>query len=133
MTLGVRAAAFDADGRVFLVRHSYMPGWYLPGGGIEAGESADEAVARELMEEGGIALNSPPQLFSLYLNHAMSRRDHVALFVCRDWTQAKEPAVPNFEIVECGFFSSDALPAGATDATRRRIAEIAGAPRSTRW
>ena len=34
MTMGVRAACFDEAGRVFLVRHSYVPGWHLPGGGV---------------------------------------------------------------------------------------------------
>src|SRR6185295_18390640 len=78
MTLGVRAAAFDAQGRVFLVKHSYAPGWYLPGGGVEPGETFEIAAARELMEEGGIALGAPPQLFGLYLNRTISLRDHVA-------------------------------------------------------
>ena len=31
MTMGVRAACFDEAGRLFLVRHSYVPGWHLPG------------------------------------------------------------------------------------------------------
>ena len=35
MTLGVRAACFDGDGRVFLIRHTYVRGWYFPGGGVE--------------------------------------------------------------------------------------------------
>ena len=35
MTLGVRAACFNADGQIFLVRHTYVPGWYMPGGGVE--------------------------------------------------------------------------------------------------
>ena len=34
MTLGVRAACFDDAGRIFLVRHTYVPGWHMPGGGV---------------------------------------------------------------------------------------------------
>ena len=33
MTLGVRALVIDPDGRIFLVKHSYVSGWHLPGGG----------------------------------------------------------------------------------------------------
>jgi 8-oxo-dGTP pyrophosphatase MutT (NUDIX family) len=133
MTLGVRAAAFDASGRVFLIRHSYVPGWYLPGGGVELGETVEAAVTRELMEEGGIALGEAPELFGIYLNRAVSVRDHVVVFVCRDCRQVQAPRLPNLEIVEAGFFAPDALPDGATEGTRRRLAEIAGAPRSADW
>lgn len=124
MTLGVRAAVFDTDGRVFLVRHSYVPGWYLPGGGVEPGETLAEALDRELMEEGGIALDAPAELFGLYLNRKVSRRDHVALFVGRAWRQERPPRVPNLEIVDCGFFGPDALPETVSAATHRRLAEI---------
>ena len=68
VTLGVRAAVFDAEGRVFLVKHSYMPGWYLPGGGVDRGETMRQALERELMEEAGIRLTGPAMLFGLYLN-----------------------------------------------------------------
>lgn len=125
MTLGVRAAVFDGAGRVFLVRHSYVPGWYLPGGGVEPGEAMPVALGRELVEEGGIALTGPARLFGLYWNSRASPRDHVALYVCPDWRQAAPPP-RNREIVESGFFAPDALPAEATAATRRRLAEIAG-------
>ena len=125
MTLGVRAAVFDGAGRVFLVKHSYTPGWYLPGGGVERGETMEDALARELHEEAGIALSAPARLFGFYLQRRVSARDHVALYVCRDWTQPAPPKVPNLEIVACGFYAPDALPEGTTESTRRRLAEIA--------
>ena len=134
VTLGVRAAVFDGEGRVFLVKHSYMPGWYLPGGGVDRGETMRQALDRELMEEGGIRLSASATLFGLYLNRQVAPRDHVALYVCRDWSQPVPPKVPNMEIVDCGFFAPDALPEGVTAGTRRRLAEIAGgqAP-SSEW
>ncbi len=133
MTLGVRGAAFDEKGRVFLIKHSYVPGWYLPGGGVEPGETVEAALTRELMEEGGIALSEAPQLFGIYLNRSVSLRDHVVVFLCRSCRQVQPPRLPNLEIIDAGFFAPDALPEGATEGTRRRLAEIAGGARSEGW
>ncbi|MCP4382573.1 MAG: NUDIX domain-containing protein [Hyphomicrobiales bacterium] len=133
MTLGVRGAVFDSSGRVLLVRHGYVPGWYLPGGAVEVGETAIGAIARELLEEGGVRLDGPPELFGFYLNRRTSARDHVVLYVCRAWTQTGDPP-RNAEIVESGFFDPGALPVGATGGTRRRLAEICDAvTQSAEW
>ena len=53
MTLGVRAVVLDGENRVFLVKHSYVSGWHLPGGGVETGEAIRVALHRELVEEAG--------------------------------------------------------------------------------
>ncbi len=122
-TLGVRALVLDAQGRVFLVEHSYVSGWHLPGGGVEVGETCHEALVRELREEGNIELTGAPQLASVHFNRRVSRRDHVLLYVISAFTQSALPQ-PNHEIIACGFFAPDALPDGTTAGTRRRIAEV---------
>jgi 8-oxo-dGTP pyrophosphatase MutT (NUDIX family) len=123
MTLGVRGLVLDGDNRVFLVKHGYVSGWHLPGGGVEVGETFREALERELMEEGGIEVTGEPALNGLFFNSHVSRRDHVAVYVIRQFRQARVPE-SNREIVACGFFSPDALPADTTEGTRLRIAEV---------
>jgi ADP-ribose pyrophosphatase YjhB (NUDIX family) len=132
MTLGVRAAAFDEAGRVFLVRHSYVPGWHMPGGGVERGETLNEALIKELREEGNLQILGQAELFAVYFNSGTSRRDHVAFYRCK--VRQTAPKQTDREIVESGFFPVDALPEGATPATRRRLDELSGqAEASERW
>ena len=132
VTIGVRAVVIDDEGRVFLVKHSYMTGWYLPGGGVEIGEALGTALARELLEEGGIALSDPPQFFGMYLNQRVSRRDHVALYVVRSFRQS--PPQRNREIVAHGFFPPESLPVDTTPSTRARILEVLeGRPAAEIW
>jgi 8-oxo-dGTP pyrophosphatase MutT (NUDIX family) len=129
----VRALVLDHDGRVFLIKHSYVDGWHLPGGGVEAGETILEALARELQEEGNIEIVGTPALQGVFYHPLYSNRDHVALFIVRDFRQLAPPQ-PNHEIIAHGFFALDALPPGTTRGTRARIAEaLHGAAPSQRW
>lgn len=132
MTLGVRGAVLR-DGEVMLVRHGYVPGWHLPGGGVEPGETFEEALAKELMEEANVRVTGTPKLHALFQNTNASARDHVAVYVVREFDYG-EPLPPSFEIKEAKFFPLDALPEETTQATRRRLAEITGgAPPSQQW
>jgi ADP-ribose pyrophosphatase YjhB (NUDIX family) len=123
MTLGVRGVVLDNDHKVFLVKHSYVSGWHLPGGGVEAGEPFGDALRRELMEEGRIEVVGEPVLHGLFFNSHVSRRDHVAVYVVRQFRQDRMPEA-NREIVACGFFEAGALPDGTTEGTRLRIEEV---------
>ena len=133
LTLGVRATVIDGEGRVFLVKHGYTPGWHLPGGGVEVGETLRDALRRELLEEANIVIMDPPKLHGMFFNASISRRDHVAVFVVRDFQQ-QAPPQPTSEIVDHGFFARHELPPDVTPGTRRRIAEVLeGANVSERW
>jgi len=133
MTLGVRAVVLDADDRVFLVRHTYVAGWYLPGGGVEVGQTFREALDRELMEEGRIEVLGRPVVHGVFLNSHVSIRDHVMVYVVRQFRQDRMPA-PNREIAECGFFAVGDLPEGTTTGTRLRLMEVLeGRPIPATW
>jgi 8-oxo-dGTP pyrophosphatase MutT (NUDIX family) len=124
-TLGARAMVIDGKGRIFLIKHSYVAGWHLPGGGVETGETFLEALVRELAEEGNIVMSAPPVLHGIFFNKRASRRDHVALYIVREFRHDAAPR-PNYEIIEHGFFAADALPDGTSRATRARVAEVFG-------
>lgn len=133
LTLGVRGLVIDDANRVFLVKHSYIAGWHLPGGGVEPGETLIDALIRELGEEGNIEPTAPPMLHGIFFNGRVSRRDHVAVFVLRDFRQTSPP-VPTHEIIAHGFFKLDELPNDTTAGTRARIIEVmGGAPAPEQW
>ncbi len=133
MTLGVRGLVIDEANRVFLVKHSYVAGWHLPGGGVEPGETLIDALIRELAEEGNLEPTAPPVLHGVFFNGHVSRRDHVAVFVLRDFRQTAAP-VPTHEIVAHGFFKLDELPNDTTAGTRARIIEVMGrTPVTEQW
>ncbi|MBD1547258.1 NUDIX domain-containing protein [Roseibium aggregatum] len=123
-SLGVRIIVRNADDHVLLVRHSYIRGWYLPGGGVNGGEAMAEAAMRELREEAGISATEDLRLLGVYLNRESFGRDHIGLFEVAGWEAQETFLQPNAEILEARFFNPGDLPQDATRATADRIAEF---------
>jgi ADP-ribose pyrophosphatase YjhB (NUDIX family) len=133
LTFGARGVIFNERDEVLLVRQTYTPGWIFPGGGVEFHETIEHALAREILEESGIELTGPAELFGIYSNRGLFPGDHVALYVVRHW-RTKHAFKPGLEIAAAEFFAPDALPADLTAGTRRRLDEILGkAPPSPFW
>jgi ADP-ribose pyrophosphatase YjhB (NUDIX family) len=124
-SLGVRGLVLDRDGRVALVLHTYLDGWYLPGGGVQRGESYDRALARELSEEIGLAAFRIERMLGVYHDTVTLKDDHVVAYVVRVDTSAPtlKTADP-FEIQAVEWFALDGLPEDLSPATTRRIAEF---------
>jgi ADP-ribose pyrophosphatase YjhB (NUDIX family) len=121
---GVRALVLDGADRVALVKHTYLPDWYLPGGGVKRREAFGAALARELREEIGLADFRMERILGIYSNGSEHKDDHVAIFVVRTLTPAAEiRAADRFEIEAAQWFALDALPADISPASLRRIEE----------
>lgn len=134
LTMGVRAVILEegAPRRVLLIRHSYVPGWHLPGGAVGREETLLAAARREVREEVGLAIEAPPQPFGVFARFRHGASDHVAVFIAESWSG--RPAVDGVEVLEVVFFPVDALPPDTSPATRRRLDEVVGgSQRAEHW
>lgn len=117
-TLGVRVMLIQ-DGQALLVRQTYMPGWFMPGGGVHRGETMEQAIRREAWEEVGAELGML-RLLGAYTHFGDYKSDHNVLFLCTDFTFSGKQ---DNEIAEVGLFPLDDLPEGLLPGHRRRLEE----------
>ena len=80
--MGVRVMMIEND-KVWLVRHTYLPGWYMPGGGLNKWETLDQAARREAREETGAELGKV-SFVGVFTSYAQWKTDHTAVFICKD-------------------------------------------------
>ena len=123
MTLGVRAVVLDGDNRVFLVKHSYVSGWHLPGGGVEVGETFRDALRRELMEEGRIEVAGRAGAARRVLQQPRFP-PRPCRGLCGQAFPAGSPAGGQSRDRRLRFLRCRALPAETTEGTRLRISEV---------
>jgi ADP-ribose pyrophosphatase YjhB (NUDIX family) len=126
MTIGARCIIHDGSGSVVLVRHTYVSGWHLPGGGVNVGETCEAALIREVAEESIIDLTGKPVLFGVYLNSKVSTRDHVVLYISNNWNYKKDISIKKLEIAESAMFNLNDLPIDIDPSTRQRLDEWVG-------
>ena len=130
VTIGVRLILVQGT-TVLPVRHTYQQHWYLPGGGVERGETLEEAARREAAEELGARLGRL-RLFGVYSNFYEHKSDHVVVFPCDELQLVGETGP---EIESLSFFALGDLPPQLSPGSRRRIQEsLAGNPPiASRW
>ena len=123
VALGVNAILVDKDGRVGLVRHSYMSGLSFPGGGVKRGEAPEHAIMRELREELGIVRGDPPVLFGLYTRRTGWATNTIVLYRIAN---AEVEFRKSLEVREIVFIDPAEPPPEITAGTLRRLAEYSG-------
>lgn len=122
-SLGVRLMLFNKKGEVLLIKHSYRPGYYFPGGGVNKGELLYEAATRELWEETGLQVKNW-ELFGVYRYFEESKDDTIIVLASHTIVDERDLKIDELEIIEAGWYHIDALPAGITPHHVLRIQEL---------
>ena len=96
LLLVVAVALVDPDGRVLIAQRpegKSMAGlWEFPGGKVEAGETPESALIRELAEELGITVKEPCLAPFTFASHAYETVHLLMpLYVCRRWEGTPMP------------------------------------------
>ena len=99
------AVIFDDQKRIFLVKLTYQRfhAWGLPGGGLEYGETSEEAVIREVWEETGLKV----KIEKLIMNKTFLPDRFGMYYLC---TIQEGIFQPSDEVSEYAYFRLDNLP-----------------------
>lgn len=130
-TLGARAIIISPENKILLVKHTYQPHWYIPGGGIKKGESVKAALVRELQEEVGLTVFGEPEIFGIYHHIYLGVNDYPIIFIIKNYNIAQTSSP---EIEKIGWFDYNNLPEMVSPGTFRRLKEyFCHSPPSEKW
>jgi 8-oxo-dGTP diphosphatase len=113
--VAVSALLFDEQCRILLAHRRNIDWWNLPGGGMELGETVEDAVRREVREETGLDVEVE-QLVGVYSKP--QKQEIVLTFRCR---KISGVLVETAESRECRYFVPDDLPRNTLPKHRQRI------------
>lgn len=118
------AGVLISDGRVLLTKRAshlrfYPDIWDLPGGHIEEGESLEDALRRELLEELQVEIQSC-RLMDSILHPDPVEPIEVMVFLVSSWKGRPLSAEPD-KHTEIGWFSASSLPASKTYDSYREV------------
>ncbi len=126
---GVRALVIDDQGRVLLQHRSDTGCWGLPGGSVELGETALDALKREVLEETGLTVVSaePMALYSgSEQRFAYPNGDEVqcfaVAFIVRRWEGV--PHADGIEGTQVRFWPRDRLPGNLAPVHVETLADL---------
>ncbi len=121
-TLGARGALIDGN-KVLLIRHTLLPVWQFPGGGVDPGESFEAAFRREMFEETGYEVEGEVVLHGIFHNVEATNRDHLAFYISKNFKSTRI-FKSSHEISDMAWFDIDDLPNDIANGAKRRIEEI---------
>lgn len=122
------ACIINKKNEILLQRRSEENAWGLPGGALELGESAEEALRREIKEETGLEIKIE-KLLGVYTKyfHTYSNGDKtqtiVMTFICRPVEGELQP--DNAETLELTYFAPEKMPPLLFDDNRDAIQDYA--------
>lgn len=119
-TKGVRAIVLNNKNQILLVKHTYLSGWFLPGGKAKKNEDSRDALKRELKEELGVDIFEEVKFLGIYSNNFEFKKDEISVFVIKI---SDLPENIHFEIKDKKFFNYEEVPDGTSPGTNRRIKE----------
>jgi 8-oxo-dGTP diphosphatase len=113
-------AIIERDGHYLLARRRDIGWWNLAGGGLEAGETVDEGLAREVREEIGVEI----EIVRLVGVYSKPRKQEVVLaFLCRLRDPQARPTTSD-EVSEVAWFLPEALPTDLLPKHRQRLEDV---------